>query len=178
MSDPDSRFEPPAWLRATGRLLLSLLLILWTLFELILTPLFRPLLALLSGLRLFEVVGAWVGRLPPYAALVALAVPFVIIEPFKAFALYWFGIGHFVQGAVLYVLGHLASILVVDRLYHAAHAPLMRIGWFRRLMTWLDGIRRVALDWARSTAAWRSAARLATGIKTTVRGWLRTAGRA
>ena len=178
MSDPDT--SPPGetnWLRFAGRLLLSIVLILWTLIELILTPLFRPLLALLSGLRIFGVIGDWMGRLPPYAALVALAVPFVIIEPFKAFALYWFGIGHFVQGGVLYVLGHLASILIVDRLYHAAHEPLMRIGWFKRLMTWLDDLRRLALDWARSTAVWQASARLANNVKATVKGWLRPTSR-
>ena len=164
-----------AWLaplRFAGRVVLSILLILWTLLETLLFPLFRPLIDWLSGLRLFELVGAALVRLPPYVALLVFAVPFIIIEPVKAFALYWFGIGHIVQGGALYVLAHLASILIVERLYHTMHASLMRIGWFRRLMTWLDGIRRIALDWARSTSLWQAAARLARDLRATVVGWL------
>ena len=181
LSMADSGKAPPSpspWLaplRFVGRVLLSILLILWTLLDELLFPLLRPLFAALARLRLFEAIGARLGRLPPYAALLALAVPFVIIEPIKAFALYWFGIGHLVQGGILYVISHLASLLIVDRIYHAAHAPLMRIGWFKKLMTWLAGLRQIGLDWARSTALWRASARLARTIKTTVRGWFRRA---
>ena len=163
-------------LRLIGRVLLSILLILWTLLEALLFPIFRPLVAKLSELRLFEWFGGLLGRLPPYAALAIFAVPFIVIEPIKAFALYWFGVGHFIQGGVLYVLAHLASIVIVERIYHAAHEPLMRIGWFKQVMTWLDGLRRTGLDWARSTAIWRASARFGEGVKATVRGWLRTAG--
>lgn len=182
LSMVDSEKAPPlpslwlAPLRFIGRVLLSILLILWTLLEALLSPLLRPLLAALAGLRLFEIIGAGLGRLPPYAALLALAVPFVIIEPIKAFALYWFGIGHLVQGGILYVVSHLASILIVDRIYHAAHAPLMRIPWFKRLMTWLAGLRQIGLDWARSTALWQATARLARSVKATISGWFRSAG--
>jgi hypothetical protein len=163
-------------LRLLGRILLAILLILWTLLEALLLPIFRPLVARLGELRLFDWFGSLLGRLPPYAALAIFAVPFIVIEPIKAFALYWFGIGHFVQGGVLYVLSHLASILIVERIYYAAHEPLMRIGWFKRLMTWLDGLRRTGLDWARATTVWRASARFAEGVKTTVRGWLGAAG--
>jgi hypothetical protein len=177
--NPQPAGRPPAlWLaplRFVGRVLLSILLILWTLLDEVLFPLLRPLLAALTRLRLFEAIGAGLGRLPPYAALLALAVPFVIIEPIKAFALYWFGIGHLVQGGILYVISHLASLLIVDRIYHAAQTPLMRIAWFKRLMTWLAGIRQIGLDWAKSTALWQSSARLASTVKTTVRGWFRRA---
>ena len=166
----------PAPVRIIGRIILAILLILWTLLEALLLPIFRPLVARLSELRLFDWLGSLLGRLPPYAALAIFAVPFIVIEPIKAFALYWFGVGHFIQGGVLYVLSHLASILIVERIYFAAHEPLMQIGWFKRLMTWLDGLRRTGLDWARATMVWRASARLAGGVKATVRGWLRAAG--
>jgi hypothetical protein len=160
-------------LRAVLRLILSVLLILWTLLEALLSLLLRPLLSLLSGLRIFELIGAGLGKLPPYAALLAFVVPFIVIEPIKVFSLYWLGIGHVIQGGVLYVLAHLASIVIVERIYHAAHEPLMRIGWFKRLMTWLVELRRVALDWARSTPVWQAAAGFADTVKSTVRGWLK-----
>ncbi|MDR3471959.1 MAG: hypothetical protein P4M09_09755 [Devosia sp.] len=166
----------PPWLSALRfvvQSILSVFLILWTLLDALLFPLVRPLLDALGRLRLFALIETGLGRLPPYPALLALAVPFVIIEPIKAFALYWFGIGHFFQGAVLYVLSHLASILIVERVYHAAHEPLMRIDWFKRLMAWLDRIRHISIDWAKSTTLWQTSARFAREVKATVRGWLR-----
>jgi hypothetical protein len=168
----------PAWLapfRLILRVVLSILLILWTLLDSILSPIFRPLLDWLSSLKLFEWIGGLLGRLPPYVALAVFAVPFIVIEPFKAFALYWLGIGHVFQGGALYVLAHLASILIVERIYHAAHEPLMRIGWFKRLMTWLDGLRRLVLDWARSTAIWQWSTGLARQVKLAIRQAMRSA---
>lgn len=173
-SSPPSR--APAPVRLVLRVFLSVLLILWTLLEWILRPIVHPLYVALGRLRLFALLEAGLGRLPPYLALLALAVPFVIIEPIKAFALYWFGIGHFVQGAVLYVIAHLLSILIVERVYHAAHGPLMRIGWFSRLMAWLDRIRHIGIDWAKSTDVWKLSARLAGEVRKMVRGWLRALG--
>jgi len=63
------------------------------------------------------------------------------------------------------VLAHLASLLIVDRIYHAAHAPLMRIGWFARLMKWLFDLRQLVMGWVRETPVWQSANRLAGSIR-------------
>ncbi|HTJ59133.1 MAG TPA: hypothetical protein VL418_16460 [Devosiaceae bacterium] len=171
MAQPASQRAPwLATLRIIARFVLSIALILWMLVEALLSPVARPLLDALGRLGVFALLGRWIGSLPPYAALLVFAVPFIIIEPIKAFALYWFGVGHVVQGGVLYVLAHLASILIVERIYHAAREPLMRIGWFKRLMDWLIELRRIGLDWVRSTTIWRSAARLALAVRTGISG--------
>jgi hypothetical protein len=151
--------------RFVGRVILSLLVILWTLLQSVMEVVLGPLLGLLGRLPLFAAIEHGLGRLPPYVALLTLAVPFAVIEPIKGFALYWFGIGHYIQGGVGYVLAHLASLLIVDRIYHAAHEPLMRIFWFARLMGWLYGLRQIVMGWARETAVWRSADRLARTIR-------------
>ena len=164
----------PVWLaplRLVGRFVLAVVLIFYTLLDELLFPLLRPLMAALGRLRIFELIGAGIGRLPPYVALIALAVPLIIIEPVKVFALYWTGTGHLVQGPVLLVLSYVLSILVVDRIYHAAHGPLMRIGWFKKLMTWLADLRRRGIEWAKSTTVWRATAGVVRSLRTTVRGW-------
>jgi hypothetical protein len=139
--------------------------ILWTLLQSLMEVVLGPLLRFFGGFPLFALIGEGLGRLPPYVALVTLAIPFAIIEPIKAVMLYWFGVGHYIQGGIGYVLAHLASLLIVDRIYHAAHAPLMRIGWFARLMGWLDALRQLVLGWARATPLWQSAARLGRAIR-------------
>lgn len=162
---PGNRPLPVRILRGIGRALVTVAVVAYTVFSELLLPLLRPLLRWLSALRLFETLGALIRRLPPYVVLVLLAVPFVIIEPVKVFAIYWGAIGHPVQGLLLLVLAQVLSILTCDRIYHAGHEPLMRIGWFRRFMTWLKTLRDRALDWAKATAAWRSGAALAHSVR-------------
>jgi len=145
-------------LRGVARFVVTIGVVGYTILDELLFPLVRPLLRWVGNLQHLQRLGAWIGRLPPYVVLVLLAVPFVVIEPVKLFAVYWTAVGHVLAGPVLLVFAHLLSLLTVERLYHAGYEPLMRIGWFARLMRWLVGLRDRALDWARSTAVWKSAA--------------------
>jgi hypothetical protein len=134
----------------------------------IFSPLLRPIWQWLSGLTLFRAIGDWIGRQHPYVVLVLLGVPFCVIEPSKYAAVYWMATGHLVGGGIALVLAHVLSLLVCERIFHAGYAPLMRIGWFNRLFTWLMGLRDRALDWARSTALWRGVHEAWAAV----RGWL------
>lgn len=157
-------------LRVVGRALATIVVVVWALFDDLLFPLVRPLIRWLSSLSLFEALGAAIARLPPYAVLVLLAVPFVLIEPLKLVALYWIATGLFVRGVALLVISYLLSIFTLDRIYHAGHVPLMRIGWFARLMRWIVRLRDHAFAIAKSTAAWRWAAETTSAVRT----WFRT----
>lgn len=158
-----------AALRAVGRFVVGVVVVGYTILDVLLFPLFRPLIRVLSAHWLFTGFGALLLRLPPYLVLLVLAVPFVVLEPLKVFALYWFALGHLIQGGILLVFAHGLSILTVERLYHAGKPQLMKIGWFARIMGWLAGLRDRALAIARSTAAWKWAA----GVGLALRAWFR-----
>ncbi len=164
--------DKPLWLRfirAFARAVVMVAVVIYTLLDELLFPLFRPLIAWLGHLQLFRRLGELIARLPPNVALVLLAVPFVIIEPAKVFALYWGATGHVVQGTILLLIAQVLSLLICERIFHAAYEPLMRIGWFKAVLDWLFGLRDRALNWAKSTAAWRAA----MGWVSVVRGWVR-----
>jgi hypothetical protein len=152
-------------LRAIGRAIVTVVVVVYTLLDDVLFPLLRPLLRWLGRLRVFETIGATIARLPPYVVLVLFAVPFVIIEPVKVFALYWGAVGHPVQGLILLGIAQVASILICERIYHVGQGQLLRIGWFARLMGWIFRLRDRAFAWAKSTAAWRAAAATARSIR-------------
>jgi hypothetical protein len=117
--------------------------VIYTLLDELLFPLFRPLIGWLSALAgCSSASGDWLGRLPPYAALVALGVPFVVIEPMKVVAIWWAGTGHVITGTIGLLLAHALSLLVVERIFHAVYQPLMRIEWFARLLRWLFSAAR------------------------------------
>jgi hypothetical protein len=95
-----------------------------------------------------------VERLPPYGALIALAVPFAIAEPAKIYAVILIGTGHVAVGLAALILAYALSILIMERIYHAGRAKLMTIGWFARILNWLIAFRETIFAWAKATEVW------------------------
>lgn len=157
-------------LRQIGRFLVTVAVVIYTLLDELVFPLVRPLLRWLGALQLFQRLGAFIGRLPPYVVLGLLAVPFVIIEPAKLVAVYIAATGHVVLGTVMLLIAEALSILVCERIYHAGYEPLMRIGWFARLMGWLVKLRDRAFALVRATAAWKAAVSMVQAIRAWFRG--------
>ncbi|RYG94125.1 MAG: hypothetical protein EON57_18840 [Alphaproteobacteria bacterium] len=157
-------------IRAIARFVVAVLVVAYTLLDELLFPLFRPAIRWLSSLQLFQRLGALIGQLPPYLALMLLAVPFVIIEPAKVGALWVIATGHVVEGMVLLLIAQVLSLLICERIFHAAYGPLMRIGWFKAVLGWVFALRDRALAIGRSTAVWRAAVALGRGVRDWVRG--------
>jgi hypothetical protein len=170
MTEPDQRSAVYRVGRGILRFVVGAVVIGYAILDSLLFPLFRPLVRRLSAHWVFTGIGATLQKLPPYIVLLILAVPFVVLEPLKVFALYWFALGHLIQGGILLIVAHGASILTLERLYHAGKPQLMKIGWFKRVMTWLGGLRDAALKLAKPTAAWQWAA----GVSSAVRDWFRS----
>ena len=171
----DGRNPAARALHALARFIVGIFVVGYALLDDLLFPLLRPLIRYLSGLFLFARMARLIQQLPPYAMLAVLAVPFVVIEPLKLVALWWFALGHFIQGGIMLVVSHGLSLLILERLYDTGHAQLMRIGWFRTLMGWLVGIRNAALGWAKRTAAWQGTVQFARNTRAYVRRLLRRA---
>lgn len=173
--EPPPRPHAPPWLavlRVIVQIPVTLGVVVYTVLDELLFPLFRPAIRWLGTLRLFQRLALWIGSLPPYAVLALLGAPFIVLEPAKLFAVYWGATGHPVQGIVLLLVAQIASILTCDRIFHVGHEPLMRIGWFRRLMTWIIGLRDIVLNWVKSTGAWKASAAFARGVRDWFRGLL------
>jgi hypothetical protein len=67
--------------------------------------------------------------------------------------------GQLAAGILVLGFAHLASFLVVERIYHAGREKLMSYGWFAWAMGWLIRLRARALGWIRSSAAYAFAIR-------------------
>jgi hypothetical protein len=152
-------------LRAVARFIVAVLVVGYTLLDELLFPLFRPVIRWLTGLQLFQRIGAAIGRLPPYGALLLLAVPFALIEPVKLLALLVIASGRVVEGTVLLLIAHALSLLICERIFHAGYVPLMRIGWLKALLGWLFALRDRAIAWGKGTAIWKAAASMGRGVR-------------
>lgn len=131
-------------------------------------PLAR-LAALLARLPLWGRIERRIARFPPWAALVTFFVPMVLLLPVKLLALYWISRGHALLGVLVVLAAKMLGTAAVARLFALTRPALMQLGWFARLygrwVPWKDAL----IASFKATAAWRSAAALASGLRGTLR---------
>lgn|GEM_PF-1712887 len=134
-------------------------------------PIFRPLSRWLKRLALVQRIERAIGALPPYGVLVLLAVPFVLAEPAKIYALFLIGQGHIILGLVALAGAYLVSVVVVDRIFEAGKAKLMTIGWFATLYRWFAAYRDRLFAYMRESRLWQSAKEARERVKAWFAQW-------
>ncbi|KPH76731.1 hypothetical protein [Bosea vaviloviae] len=153
---PDEKRNPVARvLFAILRAVLTVVIV----FDEIARPLYRPLIDWVASLRIVARMEVAIARQSRLAILALLAVPFALAEPLKLLGLVMMADGRLRTGLVVFAFAHLVSFLLVERIYHAGRDKLLTYGWLSWLMTLLDRLRRRALDWVRSSAAYAFAIR-------------------
>jgi hypothetical protein len=131
-------------------------------------PLSR-LFARLASLPVWAWAEGKITRLPPWAALLAFAVPALALLPVKLLALYLFGKGQATLGLVLLIGAKLLGTAILARLFQLTQPALMQLAWFARWYprwkAWKDGW----LERVRQSAAWRVARRWKAAVRGLVR---------
>lgn len=119
-------------------------------------PLYRPVIRAISGLTVIKRLENRIGQLPRLAILLALAVPFAIAEPMKVIGLILIAHGTVKTGVVLTIFAHLATFLIVERIYHAGREKLLTYVWLAWIMRYVrfarsiyDRLKLAALNWVR-----------------------------
>lgn len=72
-------------------------------------------------------------KLSPYSSLFLLAVPVVLVEPFKLVAILVAGKGHWLSGAAMICVAYVISLVVVERLFRMVEPKLSMLRWFARI---------------------------------------------
>jgi len=155
MPEDDKRSLPARFLLALLRVVLTVLIVI----DEIARPFYRPLIDWFASLRIVARMEAWIARQSRLAILALLAVPFAVAEPLKLLGLVMMADGRARTGLVVFAFAHLVSFLLVERIYHAGRDKLLTYGWLAWIMGLLAGLRRRALDWIRSSAAYAFALR-------------------
>jgi hypothetical protein len=118
----------------------------------------RPLSDLVGRLAKFAPVAALerlLARLPPYAALIALALPTSLLLPLKFVAVWLLANEHFVSATLLFVGAKLASTALIARIFILTKPSLMQIGWFARAYNWFVPWKDALYAQIRASWAWR-----------------------
>ncbi|MFE1598791.1 hypothetical protein [Methylobacterium sp. ID0610] len=132
-------------------------------------PLYRPLYEALSRLALVRRLEAGIARLPRFAILALLAVPFLGVEPLKVLGVIWMAEGHLWRGLALLGGAYLVSFVLVERIYHAGRDKLLTIRWLAVAIGFSVRIREALLAYARATRAWQTAVAVAGRARALVR---------
>jgi hypothetical protein len=139
----------------------------------------RPLSELLGKLAKFAPIAALerlIAGLPPYGALIALALPTSLLLPLKFVAVWLLANGHFATATLLFVGAKIASTAFIARIFILTKPSLMQIGWFARAFNWFMPWKDALYAQIRTSWAWR----YGRVVKLTVeaearRGWQRIA---
>jgi hypothetical protein len=118
----------------------------------------RPLAELIGRLARWQ---PWarlefaIARLPRYAALVAFALPTLLLLPLKFLALLLIGRGQLFLASVLFIGAKVFATALVARLFTLTQPALMQIGWFAwtydNVMPWKEALT----ERVRASAPWR-----------------------
>jgi hypothetical protein len=132
----------------------------------------RPLadaLAALARYKLWARLELFIAGLPPYAALVALAVPTSIFFPLKLVAVFLLAKGQALAASALFVLAKVASTAFIARIFMLTKPALMRIGWFAWAYGWFAAWRDSIFAWIRASWVWRYGRAIKARVRATVR---------
>jgi hypothetical protein len=115
----------------------------------------RPLSALVARLArfpLWAMAERGIASLPPYGALLALAVPSVILIPAKLLGVYLLATGQFVTAGLMIIAAKFASTALIARIFLLTKPALMQIPWFAyaydAFVPWQEALfARVRASW-------------------------------
>jgi hypothetical protein len=170
-----------AALRAVGRGLLQALGVALQIFAALILLFeewgWRPLaeaLAWLSRFRLFARIERSIASLPPYSALVALAIPTAVLFPLKLLAVYLVANGQVLAAGLLFVGAKIASTALIARIFLLTQPALMRIGWFAAIYNFVMPWKEALFARIRASWAWRYGRMMKTRVRLEVKqAWYR-----
>lgn len=133
----------------------------------IFTGLAKPIADWVASHLALRRLRAWIRSLPPYPSLALFSVPLVLLEPVKPVAAYLAATGQVLSAALVFVTGELLKLVLVERLFSLTRTKLMKISTF----VWAYGHYKIAMDWMKTTEAWRRMRSLSSAALDQLKNW-------
>jgi hypothetical protein len=127
----------------------------------------RPVADWLSERQIFDGLKAWIVSLSPYPTLALFVVPVILLEPAKPYAAYLAATGHFGIGLVVFGVGEILKLVIIERLFCVSCQKLLSIPAF----AWGYGHYCRIVNCIKATAAWQAARRWSKIAKYSIRGF-------
>jgi hypothetical protein len=86
-------------------------------------------------------------RLPPYPALLILAIPLAVVEPLKLSTILIAGEGHWITSGLVLLFAYATSLFVTHWLFVVVKPKLLTLPWFARAWAKFGTIRCKTRRW-------------------------------
>lgn len=129
----------------------------------------------LSRLPAVKRLETLLGRLPPWASLLVMALPGLLLLPFKLAGLWALSNGHPILGMGIFVLAKLAGTALAAYLFDLVRDNARKMAWFERIYTFVMAVIARAKLWLVAQPAYLNAKSLALRWKTAARAWMSAA---
>jgi len=114
-------------------------------------PSMQRLLCNLKG-RLGRLRGR-IERLPPYPALLIVAIPLAVVEPLKLATILIAGEGHWITSGLVLLFAYAVSLFVTHWLFVAVKPKLLTLHWFARAWATVVTVRYKTWRWIAKRAS-------------------------
>lgn len=132
------------------------------------------LLARLARYPLWAKLELLIAGLPPYGALLALAIPSAVLIPAKLLGVYFLTTGHLISAGVVIFLAKITSTALIARVFLLTKPALMQIGWFARAYEMFVPWQEALFARIRASFVWRYGRVVKWRAKHAIHdGWLR-----
>lgn len=119
------------------------------------------------------------GRLNPWASLLVLAAPALVLFPFKLAGLWAFSHGHALIGTAIFVLAKVAGTASAAYLFDLVRPSALRLQWFAAVYGGVMRTLTAAKNWLRAQPLYQRARQTARALREALRmhgrekSWLR-----
>jgi len=148
---------------------ISLLAVIYFLVDAVFLPLATGISNWIARYWMFRSVRRWIVSLRPYPTLLLFAVPVIVLEPVKPVAIYLAGTGRVWSGAVVFLVGELLKLVLIERLFSLTRDKLMSIPAFAFGYAKYLELRQ----WVTSFETWQMMQRWSLAVRTTIRRHIR-----
>ena len=115
---------------------------------------------------------AWLRKIPPWASLLVLLLPGLVILPFKVAGLWAIAQGYPVLGLLIFIAAKLAGTAVAAYLFDLVRDNARKLVWFDRLYVWvIAGLQR-ARAWLHAQPVYQAVRAWVRQMRAQVRTWL------
>jgi hypothetical protein len=131
----------------------------------------------LAALPLLRTLDLKLRTLGPWASLLVLLFPALVLFPFKLAALWALSHGHSMLGIGVLIAAKLTGTGVAAYLFDVVRDSARKLPWFDRLYVAVISLLTRAKAWLRSQPAYQTAAQFVARGKAVVRSWWQAPGR-
>ena len=162
---------PKSWPHRLAKSLVTIPLAIWIFLEEWVWDEVLAFMRWLGKLPPVHWVEMQIGKLPPYAALIAFVIPGAILLPFKLAAFWLIAHGHAIYGMWVFIIAKVIGTAFLARIFSLTKPALLTISWFSMAYFTVTGWRDRLYAYVRALPPYQRMREWAQTAKAAMKTW-------